>query len=280
MANHKTGKTLICPFCSKEFYIPRARLLKYKNHYCSLKCLARFTAKQRSKKLRKKNYPFVIGKCLLCSNDIIVKNSYFDKPNRKFCSVSCFTSYKNKHRIWKQSSKDKIAEANRKYVRTMEYRKKMSEIVKQRVKEGRHNTYKGGITPFYKKIRNCFENVLWRNFVFMRDDYTCQKCGRIGGNLKGHHIFSVNKFLNLIFYKENGITFCKECHNEFHKKYSKGNNNLKQLIEFLNLDWWWKQITDEMAFNPEIALDWFWKIFPKEPHYWIAYKSGAFKRFL
>ncbi len=83
--------------------------------------------------------------------------------------------------------------------------------------------------------RDTQEHVNWRNEVFKRDDYTCQCCGKRGGKLNAHHIFSFKKYIDLRLDINNGITLCKECHKRFHKKYgNKGRNTLKQLIEFLN----------------------------------------------
>lgn len=73
----------------------------------------------------------------------------------------------------------------------------------------------------------------WRKKVFRRDDYICQKCLIRGGNLNAHHIASWANNKKLRLKKSNGITFCENCHNEFHKKYTKNNNNQQQLDEFL-----------------------------------------------
>jgi len=44
--------------------------------------------------------------------------------------------------------------------------------------------------------------------------------------------------------------------------------------------YWYKQITDEQAYDPEKALPLFWKYFTKRPNDWLCYKSGAYKKFL
>jgi hypothetical protein len=95
MANIKRGSNITCP-CGVVVYIPLNRVLKHKNHYCSLKCVSRYTAESRAKKLTKKDYPFVKGPCLQCGKDIVVESSGFDKPNRKYCSRACVTIHRNK----------------------------------------------------------------------------------------------------------------------------------------------------------------------------------------
>lgn len=75
---------------------------------------------------------------------------------------------------------------------------------------------------------------LWRESVFKRDDYTCQKCGdNKCGNFNAHHIKNFSEVVELRTSIENGITFCKICHKKFHDKYGYTNNNKKQLKEFL-----------------------------------------------
>jgi len=74
---------------------------------------------------------------------------------------------------------------------------------------------------------------LWRESVFARDNFTCQKCSDRGGNLHPHHIKNFAQFQELRFAIDNGITFCKECHRIFHKKYGIKNNTQEQINEFL-----------------------------------------------
>ena len=74
---------------------------------------------------------------------------------------------------------------------------------------------------------------LWREAVFARDNYTCQKCGVMGGRLEAHHIQSFTEFPELRFAINNGITLLDKVHKEFHKKYGPRNNTKKQLKKFI-----------------------------------------------
>lgn len=96
----------------------------------------------------------------------------------------------------------------------------------------KHPNWKGGITPENNKIRNSLEIQLWRKSVFERDDFKCRKCIN-GGRLIAHHIRNFSEEIELRTSIENGITFCKNCHKEFHKKYGRKNNNREQINEFL-----------------------------------------------
>jgi len=75
----------------------------------------------------------------------------------------------------------------------------------------------------------------WRKKVFIRDNYTCQRCDRKGYKLHAHHIKNYSSNKKLRFVVSNGITLCKKCHDIFHEIYSKKKNNKKQLKEYLNL---------------------------------------------
>jgi len=94
--------------------------------------------------------------------------------------------------------------------------------------------WKGGVSTEQNRIRSSVENRLWRESIFARDNWTCQKYGIKGGKLNPHHIQNFAQFPELRFAIDNGITLSEKAHKEFHKKYGKKNNNLEQLKEFLN----------------------------------------------
>jgi len=118
--------------------------------------------------------------------------------------------------------------------------KKLSEETRRKQSESHKGEksylYKGGITPINKAIRKGIESRLWREAVFARDNWTCQKYGTIGGKLCSHHIQNFAQFSELRFAIDNGITFSKKAHEEFHKKFGHKNNTREQIEEFLNTD--------------------------------------------
>lgn len=65
----------------------------------------------------------------------------------------------------------------------------------------------------------------WKESVLERDNYTCKKCGK-KKQLHVHHIISPKKHLELILYKENGLTLCASCHKKLHNKEMKKNGKL------------------------------------------------------
>lgn len=93
-------------------------------------------------------------------------------------------------------------------------------------------TWKGGITPLNSIIRNSDKYNEWRIQNFIRDEFTCQECGQIGGKLHVHHIkpFAVILKTNNIttfdsavqcvelWDLNNGVTLCEKCHKQLRKK--------------------------------------------------------------
>jgi len=114
--------------------------------------------------------------------------------------------------------------------------KKFSKITKKKMSDAQKGSlaynWKGGITPKNNKIRASVESRLWRESVFARDGWTCQKCNKIGGTLCAHHILNFAQYPELRFAIDNGVILCEQCHKKFHKKYGKKDNNKKQLDEF------------------------------------------------
>ncbi len=102
-----------------------------------------------------------------------------------------------------------------------------------RIMGDKNGSWKGGITPINNKIRGSLEYTFWVREVFKRDNFTCQKYGIRGGKLTAHHINNFSEFPELRFAIDNGITFSKEAHKEFHKRYGRKNNTEGQLQEFL-----------------------------------------------
>lgn len=66
------------------------------------------------------------------------------------------------------------------------------------------------------KKRNSHKYRMWRKSVIDRDGI-CAKCGS-NHNLEAHHIKPFAKFPECRFDLENGVTLCKPCHIEEHKR--------------------------------------------------------------
>ena len=94
-----------------------------------------------------------------------------------------------------------------------------------------HPNWKGGRTSERERFNTSKKAKEWRVSVFERDDYTCQHCGQIGGELNAHHIkqwaLHPKERLNI----DNGLTLCKECHIKEHKRVGKYKSKHRNNIE-------------------------------------------------
>ena len=76
--------------------------------------------------------------------------------------------------------------------------------------------------------------------VLLRDNYTCQNCGRFSGDLNVHHLDGYNWFKEGRLDPNNAITLCENCHSNFHSIYGRGNNTKEQFEEWtvnnINID--------------------------------------------
>jgi DNA-binding CsgD family transcriptional regulator len=82
-----------------------------------------------------------------------------------------------------------------------------------------HHNWKGGITEENILIRNSIEYNTWRNLIYKRDNWTCQRCNVHCDkyDIVAHHIKSFNDYPELRFDVDNGITLCRSCHAYVHK---------------------------------------------------------------
>lgn len=75
------------------------------------------------------------------------------------------------------------------------------------------------------------DNYFWKKEVLERDNHTCQKCCS-KEHLCVHHIDNFKENIENRYNINNGITLCKDCHKEIHKKFGYKTNK-KQLKLFL-----------------------------------------------
>lgn len=102
-----------------------------------------------------------------------------------------------------------------------------------RAKIGRANRRDVHKTTANQRARTLGPYIEWREAVYKRDDWTCQKCGEKGGKLHSHHIVNFHKAPELRHSVDNGITLCVKHHRLFHKIYGNKNNTVEQIVEFM-----------------------------------------------
>ena len=153
----------------------------------------------------------------------------------------------NKGRKHTEATKKKMREAHKDIhwgKDNSRYGKKLSKDTRRKMskaQEGKHVgklnvQWKGGVSVENRWVRYGVENRLWRESVFARDNWTCQKCNNRGGDLEAHHIKNFADYKELRTSIENGITFCKKCHKKFHKKYGNRKTTKKQTVSFCESD--------------------------------------------
>lgn len=72
----------------------------------------------------------------------------------------------------------------------------------------------------------------WKKQVHLRDNNKCRRCG-LDTILVAHHIIPYNRCPELRYDINNGITFCEQCHSQFHKKYGILDIGFDEVAEFL-----------------------------------------------
>jgi len=155
-------------------------------------------------------------------------------------------------RIWNSLSARKISLAMKGKEKSLSTRLKMSRAQKGRIvtKEMRLNmsksrigkyrgekspNWEGGVTPLNRLLRSSANWKIWRETIFLRDNFTCQNpnceyChNKMGVILHPHHIKSLSKYPKLAFDVNNGITYCCEFHlmSGLHRR-RKGNVKLRR----------------------------------------------------
>jgi 5-methylcytosine-specific restriction endonuclease McrA len=126
------------------------------------------------------------------------------------------TAKQNGQGKWNKGKKRTLEQLiNYKKPKSKEHIKKVSEGLKKAYDIKGRKTYKR-----YIHLTNTVEYKTWRESVFIRDNYTCQKCNA-KGYIEAHHIKLWCDYPELRFLVDNGITLCKPCHKNEHKTYNK-----------------------------------------------------------
>jgi len=127
------------------------------------------------------------------------------------------TSFKNGHSSWCKGTKGVVKATKGSFKKG----NKVNQIVidKNKLRIGKlHPNWKGGVTSLSKKLKSSPKWIKWRETIFNRDNYTCQKenckfCNnKRGTKLHPHHIKHLSDFPELAFDINNGITYCKGYH--------------------------------------------------------------------
>ena len=187
-------RSAICPVCGKEFHANIRRGGELQRH-CSKDCYHQTVRKEY--------------KCLSCGKKFkLTKAAVKNKRNTgKYCSKVCYYRSRKGVRIaphteWKKGERPSPA---------------------TEFKSGsEHPNWKGGDVSSEienRRFRDSDEYKLWRKGVYEKDYWHCQDCGKhCGKDIIAHHIKPIAKFPELKLDPDNGVTVCRGCHIEIHKK--------------------------------------------------------------
>lgn len=83
-------------------------------------------------------------------------------------------------------------------------------------KKEKHPRWCGDLRSENKRERFTEDIKQWKKKALLKANFTCNKCGNIGGKLHVHHIFSFSKHPELRTEETNSAVLCKNCHRKFH----------------------------------------------------------------
>jgi gas vesicle protein len=205
-------KIKICEYCGKE-YRPHFTGRKY----CSVKCA------QKSKINVKRN----LSEEIINSIRLAIKRRDANKTRKKyFCE--CGNEVKRKTKKCNECISKTTTHLNKKCAHCQkDFRARYSaqkfcskdcfKIYKQTENLAEKNSnWKGGVKSENQVGRHTVKYNEWMTEVFIRDKYTCQHCGQIGGKLNSHHILRWSAHKDKRFDVSNGLTLCVDCHRKEH----------------------------------------------------------------
>lgn len=154
-------------------------------------------------------------------------------PNKTFKELKEIFPQKSNFSIRSKAGKLKLCKNKETFIRCN--KEKMTEESKIKTScslQGiNRSDFKQFLTNINIRLRATNEYSNWRNNIYKRDCYTCQKCKKLGkGDLHAHHIIHLSKLIkqypkelndacmnDQYFYDiKNGITVCENCHSKIH----------------------------------------------------------------
>lgn len=160
--------------------------------------------------------------CIYCKKDF---SGIGKRGLRKYCSVACaLRDRKNAHpELCRAISERMKGNIFRFGLTTSDKQKEIARLLRT----GKNNPlWKGGKSRGYKTGYYSARYKNWRREIFIRDEFTCRKCGKKHIFITAHHIKSFAYFPELRFEVDNGLTLCEDCHKETDNY--KGRAKLKQ----------------------------------------------------
>jgi len=149
---------------------------------------------------------------------------------KKFCSKKCFDIFQRENPYYKKIPKTAFKRGqiphNKGVLCSEEQKRQISNTLFGRFRGEKSPNWKGGRVELKRRLRDSVEYKEWRQKVFKRDNYICNKCNKRGGDLEVHHKISFSEILTkyninnqeeaknnvMLWNIDNGIVYCKYCH--------------------------------------------------------------------
>ena len=203
--------TVQCDYCGKDIEKKQCHM-NHEHHFCDKVCQGKWTSLNKVGE-NHPSYSRVEVKCDTCGKIFAVENYKKDNETH-YCSREC----QHKSLIGKSPSE--------------ETRQKLRDSV-PRGENSPH--WNHGKTAEEREIERRYpEYHQWKVQVKERDNYTCQCCGKRGGELHSHHKDGYHWCKERRTDVSNGATLCKHCHDKFHDIYGHNNNTEQQFNEFIS----------------------------------------------
>jgi len=203
----------ICEECGKEFNAQKSTVKR-----CSRECYYKSRIK---------------GKYITCP----CGNKIWKTPARtkkKYCSDECFRKYRSYEVL--DEVRQKISDTLKGNIPWNKGKKATRQSkINQSLGHTKENEFTGFRGATNNRIRYSIKGREWQKRVFEKDNYTCfitNIKSKNNSRVTAHHIRNFSSDIEKRFDVNNGVTLLRSVHKEFHKKYGKYNNNMKQLREF------------------------------------------------
>ena len=212
-----------CSKCGKDINVTPWRTKRSKNLFCSYLCKSLFQIgkgfseetllKMRMSQLGRKHTTETKQKMSKWQ----IGKKLSDETKQKIAEAHKGKTLTQEHKD--KVSKSLIGNARAKGIKhTDEARRHMAISSQRNVANGKNPLYIDGRSKERKSERRLamgnVEYRIWRDAVLIRDNYTCQECGKRGGDLHAHHIRTWRDFPELRYVVDNGQTLYVGCHRE------------------------------------------------------------------
>ena len=207
--------TVQCAYCHKEIECTPSKISKNKNgkFFCSYEHYANWVKDDTTRSGPYKGGGGTTWQCEVCG--IKFRRSGYKKY--RFCSYTCSRKFHvgaNVHNFSRTESKCEYCGKTFEHYPSVDRRFCSHDCHEKFQKDDPKNnpTWKGGRTQEIVLARSRMEYKHWQKAVFIRDNWTCRKCGKHGGDIHAHHLYSFREFPHLRYSVHNGHTLCKSCH--------------------------------------------------------------------